>query len=322
LSKVIGLDIGHSAVKVAHGNGTLMFPTAACVAFPLSDDAEARRADKETFAVGSTRYFIGETAQIQGGLTITQGLSADWIDSPEHCALVLAGVDKAVTAGAPRDALVVMGLPANTYSRQRAALKKVASELLGNEVLVVPQPYAPYAEMKLDAKGVPISSMMDAESWGVIEVGYFTTDFTLIQKDRPTERATSSCGGVRLAAENLQRMLAAKGIQANLVEAEESLRTHMIRNFKERIDITDLTRAAAEPLVTEVLDTANRLLEDYARRIDGIIVAGGGAGLIHDRLLERWPNLYRPRNPRFSVAEGMRRYGELQLIARSAAVAA
>jgi plasmid segregation protein ParM len=72
MSAAIGLDIGHSAVKVALSDSKgerhhLVVPTAVCQAFRISDEIEAERAAKETVRVGNVDYFIGETAVIQGG---------------------------------------------------------------------------------------------------------------------------------------------------------------------------------------------------------------------------------------------------------------
>jgi plasmid segregation protein ParM len=62
-------------------------------------------------------------------------------------------------------------------------------------------------------------------------------------------------------------------------------------------------------LSNEIVDTAARLIEPYARKLNGVIVAGGGAEFMFQELSRRWPHAVKPSSPRFSVAEGMRRYG-------------
>ena len=74
-NSVIGLDIGHSAVKIAcysqdEKERHLLFPSIAVPAFSISDDGEARRAARETVMVGSRAYFFGETARTQGGTLV------------------------------------------------------------------------------------------------------------------------------------------------------------------------------------------------------------------------------------------------------------
>ena len=70
-------------------------------------------------------------------------------------------------------------------------------------------------------------------------------------------------------------------------------------------------------LVDEVVDTATRLMEPYARRLDGVIVAGGGADMVYGVLRDRWPHAIKAEDPRFSVAEGMRRFGAALSLVRA-----
>lgn len=79
--KAIGLDVGHSAVKLAYSRGALpetaLIPTAVVPAFTIYDDGAAKRAARETVLVGGRSYFVGETAIAQGGMRTTPGLFED-----------------------------------------------------------------------------------------------------------------------------------------------------------------------------------------------------------------------------------------------------
>lgn len=321
VNSVIGLDIGHSATKVAcytpdGKERHLIFPSIAVPAFTISDDGEARRAARETVLVGSRPYFFGETARTQGG-TAT-GLSEDWVDTPEHMAL-LKGAIKRVRddAGLPDDAMLVMGLPTTLFSRQRDRLKQLAGEVHKGEVKVVPQPFAPFQMLMLDSQGnqSTVRSMM-SESWGVVEVGYYSTDFMLMQRGRWVEKASGSCAGVRVAADHLVRMLADKGLTVDLPECEDALQSRVILNFGKKTDVGHEVDQSIALVVSEVIDTATRLMEPYVRRLDGVLVAGGGAPIVHPRLLEKWPHAFLADRPRLAVAEGMRRFGMALLRAR------
>lgn len=316
--KALGLDIGHSAVKVALAKKTFHFPTASRAAFAITDEAEARRAAKETVRVGENTYFIGETAVTQGA--DVGGLSENWIESDEHTALMIAGMNKAIEAGAAKDSLVVMGLPAQLFARHRARLKEIAEKHLETEVIIMSQPFGPFNEWMLNENGiVKDSQALMSESWAIVEVGYFSTDFALIQKNRWTEAATGGCPGVRVAADALQRLISNRlDVSADLNECDEALRSKYIKNFGQKLDVTSLAQEAADTFSSIVVDTSTRLLESYVRKLDGIIVAGGGADLIYDRLKKRWGNVVRAEKPRLSVAEGMRRFGEMQLLVRAA----
>lgn len=316
MSAAIGLDIGHSAVKVAVSNSKgkreyLIIPTAVCQAIRISDENEAERAAKETVRVGGIDYFIGETAIIQGGANVTSGLSEDWVSTPEHTALMVGSYQKARAIAGVDQPRLVLGLPTHLYSRQKDKLRETAvTALVVNDVRVVPQPMGPYFEAMFDEKGVPASAVNE-ESWGVVEIGYFTTDFMLMMNGRWVEKASGTCSGARVAAEHLQRILGEKGMTVDLFECEEALRKKQIRNFTARVDVTNEVNEAVNILTNEVIDTASRLMEPYARKLDGVIVAGGGAEFMFEKIRERWPHARCPQAARISVAEGMRRFAAM-----------
>lgn len=316
MGAAIGLDIGHSAVKVAVSDPKgkrhfLTIPTAVCQAIRISDEAEAERAAKETVRVGNIDYFIGDTAVVQGGANVTSGLSEDWVSTPEHTALMIGSYQKALALAGVEQPKLVLGLPTHLYSRQKDKLREVAISALGvDNFRVVPQPMGPYFEAMFDEKGVPASAVNE-ESWGVIEIGYFTTDFMLMMGGRWVEKASGTCAGARVAAEHLQRILADKGMTADLLECEEALRKKYIRNFTAKTDVTNEVNEAVGILASEVIDTATRLMEPYARKLDGVIVAGGGAEFMFTKINERWPHAHCPQSPRLAVAEGMRRFAAM-----------
>lgn len=321
---VIGMDVGHSAVKVAvsgspGGVTTILIPTAVCRAFKISDEAEAARAALETVRVGSTEYFVGQTALIQGGSGVSLGLSEDWIETPEYSALVLAAhqaarrvLDRGGDGGV--DVKIVMGLPTSLYSRQKSTLQGITERLLGvKDVRVVPQAMGPYFEMAVGLGGLPNVSF-SAESWAVVEIGYFTTDIMLMMNGRWVEKASGTCAGARVAAEHLQRILGDQGITADLSECEQALRDRTIRDFRVKRDVSEAVDSAVAILAAEVADTSVRLMEPFVRKLDGVIVAGGGAEILFKEIQARWPHAICPKSPRFSVAEGMRRFAAMLAI--------
>jgi len=81
-----------------------------------------------------------------------------------------------------------------------------------------------------------------------------------------------------------------------------------LRNFGERIDVSEHVNRAVEPLAAQIVDKANQLIGKSARSLDGILVAGGGAPLVLSTLQKAWPHARLSENCRFSVAEGFCRY--------------
>lgn len=326
---VIGLDIGHSAVKVAfvkeRGGSmearTMLFPSVVLPAFSISDDAEARRALADTVTVDGRKYFVGETAAIQGGRNAAPSQDEEWTTKAEYKALMQAAIHKLRAEGVLDTAVMVaMGLPTHLFGRQRDELRKLGEELFGPsmEIKVLPQPMGAYQFNMLDENGFPGKhrSYTD-ESWGVVEIGHFSTDFLLMQKARWVERASGACSGVKDAADQLQKILAEKrGITRGLLECEQALRDGTIRHFGETMEVAGEVNEAVEVLVNEIIETATRKLDDYAAGLDGVVLAGGGASIIHSALQQKWPHVRLVENPRFAVSEGFRRFGQGVLNAR------
>ena len=316
MQTAIGFDVGRSSVKiVAARDGVrqeLLFPSAVCPAFTINDERGAARAAAETVFVDGRHFFIGETALLQGGDDLSGGLRDDWVYSDQHAALFLGGLKKLHSTGMVGidTALIVVGLPGALYASQKAGLGQALGKLVPRaEIRVMPQPMGPYQELVFTADGQENRSVnADDDSYAVIEVGQYTTDFALLLHGHTIENAFGSCDGMRIAAEHLQRSLRQSQLSVSMVEATDLLRTRTLRNFGERIDVGEHVTRAVDPLAAQIVDKANQLIGKSARSLDGILVAGGGAPLVLGALQKTWPHARLSANSRFSVAEGFCRY--------------
>lgn len=328
MKRSVGLDIGHSAVKcrARFGNQeeSFIFPSVVCNAFHISDEAEARRATSDTVKVGGKPYFVGDTAQYQSIGKGATGLTDDWIDSPQHEALFLAAINKLRERGLEVDSstMLVLGLPSSLFDKQRNRLKVIAARHTNAIIKVLPQPMGVYHGMMLDGTGMSEAGRSPNESWGVVEVGHYTTDFMLTLDGRWVEQASGSCSGLQVATTALQKILSDGGIQTDLSECQQIMREGHVRNFNQIIDAGPYIHKAVETIVDEVVDTAERLMAAQARKLNGVMVAGGGGGFVFESLKKRWPHALLASDPRFSVAEGFCRLGlgilnmrEAQLVA-------
>jgi plasmid segregation protein ParM len=314
----IGLDVGRSAVKVvaiAEGRRThQLFPSYACPAVTISDEMEAMKARRETVEFNGASWFFGETAYMQGR-NLASGLSDDWVATDEHAALFMGGLKALENAGVPGvdDALILVGLPGRTFESQRSTLASLLSSLAPEaSIRVVPQPAGPYYNLMFSEDGTEDPAhVISEESWAVVEVGHYTCDFMLFRNGRYINWALNSTEGVRVAAQELQRLIAARhGVTVDLNEAAEILQTHKLKNFGRTLSVDTEVSEAARVISTQVIQQANTLFETEARKLTGIILAGGGAPLVYPYLKDHWPTTQMPLNPRFSVAEGYARYAQ------------
>jgi len=323
----IGLDVGRSSVKVvASAPGAarvqLDFPSAFCLATKLSDASAQDRASLETVSVKGVDYFVGHTAIIQGRDDMIGGLSDDWASQPQHAALLLSGLNRLEAAGisGAEKALIVIGLPARLYSSQRHAYQAAVAEHLPRaEIKVAPQSMGPFYTMIFDEDGASVDGL-DGSSFAIVEVGQFTTDFAMIENSHVIDRSFASCDGMRVAAEQLQRIVLDElKINLTLAQATAVLAKPVLRSFGREIDLREHVRAAAQPLALSIADKAAQVFGDRVRSLTGIRVAGGGAPLVHDALAAKWASAaggHLPqdfvsviKNARFAVAEGFLRFG-------------
>ena len=207
----IAIDGGHSMFKVraaslASPDERLSFqiPTVVMPAIALTNEQTRQKAELETVELDGRRYFIGDTALRQGRSEVYTGQNADWIESPQHDALVLGAWRKAMQAFGNPSARVhlVMGLPAKFVGPQRDALRNrivalLTPRLLPGQtlrVMVQSQADAPLQWLSIQGNGrLHPGRDLDNEAWGVIEIGHYTTDFALCDRGAMMEYAAISC---------------------------------------------------------------------------------------------------------------------------------
>lgn len=281
-------------------------------AVSLSTPAADAAAKADTVAVNSRRYFIGETAVIHSGGRVLDGLTDEWVASPEYLALMAGGYNKAIKRMGTDDVTVAIGLPSRLYARQKDRLRVSASSTLGvqsSQVVVLPQPMAAFYNYILNANGGASQNLKFDDRWYVVDVGYYTTDFGCSDHTVWAAGGQDSVQGTYTAAIALKREVAAQyGIDISVRDAETALRTGSIRDQGEVIDLGPIVATVIEPLARSIIDSATQIWGTAnVRSAAGIYVAGGGSSLVFDKVKETWRHAVCAENARFAVAEGLRR---------------
>jgi plasmid segregation protein ParM len=319
---VAAFDIGHSTVKVSASGKKFMFPSVAIPALRISDKNESAVADREKVIHAGKPWFFGETALLQGGLNWATGLSDDWIDSPEHSVLFLGALKKLEQEQIEPPSMVVMGLPVQAMKSEKShadrLLASVSGLLPNAEIKIVPQPFGAFSNITLDANGRPVPErLIHLISWAVIDIGFYTTDFILMNRGHWIEMASDSCPGISMAAEHLMQRLANKNIKIDMADADAALRQRSLNYYGQPVDIQEDVAEAIAIASSKIIDTAERYFAPHASKLNGVLVAGGGAQAVIDGLNAKWPHVMLAEDPRMSVVEGMRRFGEAALFVRS-----
>lgn len=327
----VGMDIGHSAPKLVwastlepHQHQQDFFPTVVCPAITLSDEGTRRRAARETVTLNGRDFFYSETAVKQGRAQSYSGQEKDWIFTDTHDVLVIgafrrtAEAVETTTGYAPNHYELIVGLPQAWYETQRRELKMRVTQLVepllrvGQTVNVraQSQPNGPLQEMIFLADGrISAAHDFDRERWGVIEIGQHTSDFILTDGPDFIESASGSCVGFAAVYERMTAILQSKNLPFDLGSVDRAIREGELTVYGKKINLSAELEEASAQLLYIVRDEAQRRFGEAASSLNGVIVAGGGAPVLFDGLLEVFPHAVMSPAPRFSVAEGFCRYG-------------
>lgn len=331
----IGIDIGHSSVKVSVkiagkpdlSGASFNFPTVVSGWKLISNDLTAQKALRDTVSVGAKRYFIGETAIRQGQADSFSGQSRDWVNSEEHDALLIGAWSRAVSVlhenGVvnPANIALVVGLPTSYYLEQRPGLRARVFNLIQSRlapgqklsVHVEAQSRAPLLCEALDFDGHATGRAGENESWGVVEIGHFTTDFTFHDKGQEIDGLSGSVSGVRMAYDLIAGKFKQGNYPVDIESIDVAIRTKKTKMYGAEVDVSSIVNPAIEEFASYILNEVAARFGDKAPRMDGIIIAGGGAHIVGGMIAEKYPNAKIYPNPRHIVAEGYARLGLLAL---------
>ncbi len=335
--QVVGLDVGHSAVKMTYEgeNGAVsraLFSALACPAFTLTNAMEAQRAKADTVEFDGLSYFVGETARLQGQAELPVGLRDNWIETREHAALLAMSAKVAQEhgkKGLPR--LWVLGLPVVQFARDRDHLGAIAERYLprGDRIKIMQQPDAAYYARIYTRDGLPAPGVTpENEAWAVIDIGYYTTDFVIYERGRYIEAAAGRHNGMRSVVEVIQREMALAGVERSIVEIEEALPRGSLIDRGQIFDFSKIANQSIDYFTSKIIEEASRLMGRRLNALNGILVAGGGAPLAIESFRKVWPHAQLARDefhsdakdgsamhgPRFVISEGYFRYGKSLLL--------
>lgn len=315
---VIGLDIGHSAVKIAVGSTTDIFPAFAIPAATSSVASVDSVSAQDTVQVDGAPYFVGQSALVHSPDLALDDLREGWIETPEHTALLLAGYRRGLALAGSADAsepIVALGLPSRLYQSQVARLTELAQLHLGlpkARIVAIPQALAAFMAFVLDNDGVPRTDMaIEGTAWGVIDVGYFTTDFGLLRDGVwSVPGAKSAHGASAMASEIQARINSTHGVGLSLLECDAIVRNRVARLWGKQVDCSREAGEAIEGYTHMLAKQAAQVFGSALPTLNGVLLVGGGATAVADSLRKHIPHIQISKEIplRFSVVEGLRRY--------------
>jgi plasmid segregation protein ParM len=292
--KILGADIGFGYTKATDGRQTQVFKSVvgeATTAQFTDTLLPSTAATPRHIEYGGERYFVGELAESQSrgrGFTLDQGQFLGQYAKT----LALASIAPLVDSGDP--IRLVTGLPISFFRKHKDALttllqnrhavtlvqpngERIDKNLNIERVRVIPQPFGSMFNLMLNDLGKPSSQRFLSEKIGIIDIGFRTSDYTISEKTKFSERGSMSTdSGISAAYTAIAALLQEKsGVNVELYRLYESITRGNIKIKGQRFDLKAVTEQAFNQLAMRIATEVNRLWADDWD-IDAIVVTGGG----------------------------------------------
>jgi len=305
MDTIIGIDIGFGFTKATDGKRFQVFKSiyGEAIDFQFKESLlNSNQPDEHIqIDVDGTSYFVGELAERQSSnrqftLEQTQFITAS------TRILALAALSRFITADR-QSFKIVVGLPIGHYRQYKNELYRLLRQshnigitdaqgvrkevVIGiSEVKVIPQPIGSVMDRLLDDVGKASDLRFASEKIGVIDVGFSTSDYTISDKARYSERGSlTTQNGISKAFETISGKLKDScGINIELYRLFEAIETGSIKIRGKGYDLRKITQIAFQQLAANIASDANRIWSDDWD-MDAIMITGGGGAVLAPYLL-------------------------------------
>ena len=297
---IISIDIGFGFTKATDGNDFLVFKSiyGEAVEFQYKENLLDSNVGDEHLhiEVNGTSYFVGEQAERQSSTRIFTLDQSQFISSSSKV-LALAALSKLVKD--PKQPIhLVVGLPIGHYREHKDELAKILctthkfkvittsgesikTSVTVEDVRVIPQPIGTVMDRLLNREGFPQNKRFATDKIGIIDVGFKTTDYTISDKGRYSERGSlMTNNGVSKAFTQIgNKLKQACGVDIEIYRLHKAVDAGSIKVRGKSYDLKKITEHAFKQLASEIATDANRVWQDDWD-IDAIMITGGGGAVV------------------------------------------
>ncbi|WP_457642384.1 ParM/StbA family protein [Persephonella sp.] len=297
---IIAIDTGFSSVKVKTQDKEFKFPSAIAVykqsAIRLGDE------DTPKYKYQGREFVVGEEALDYDDKKYAR--SVEFL--MEYTPLFIA---EAVRQADGEYNQLSVGLPLGYYMEYKDRLKEKLSKFMINgkvyefDVAVHPQGVGILADY------VYQETPEEDETGYVLDIG-FNTVIAVRYKDLKAKAEGSKqyeLFGISKAIEDLQEYIKANyDLNLNSIEANDVfLKGYLKAGYGKRYDLTDVINKIMENYIDTLLKTIENEFDAYLKKVDRLVIAGGGAYHIEKYLPEKYREfIYTPDKPEFSNVRG------------------
>ncbi len=334
--QILGIDVGFGFTKATNGKDTLIFKSIfgedADIQF-WADFGDDTPTDHIHVTIDGKSYFIGDLAEQQSSVlhfTLDQEkLITDYV---KILSLAVAGMflDKGGAINVPIN--LVSGLPIGFFKQNHERFNELLTghhsvtyhsqngqettkELHINKVRMLPQPLGSVLNLLMDDNGKIVNKTLANQKIGVVDIGFRTTDFTILDRLRYIDRGsrtieTGIARGFSVIANKLREKC---GVSVELYRLYNAAETGSIKMRGNRVNFVKIRDEVYSQLAASIANDIDRLwAADWD--IDAIILTGGGCRDLAQYLRPQITGNIIPvetnRDPRLNNVLGYIKYGQ------------
>jgi plasmid segregation protein ParM len=317
---IVGLDVGYGYTKALSGTAEVMFPSIVGPAIDIKYQNELASADRGLEVdIAGRRQFVGELARLQSSLPVSPLARERDLDIVRT--LALTAIQQIGADGG--EVTLITGLPVSWY-QDAEDLKSVLQGrhvywvngerawVEVTEVRVIPQPFGTLFRTLLNRRGILTDpKRLTDRRVAIIDVGTYTTDYALSDALRYVEpRSGSTQSAMAEVYKLLQRTIGEQyDLELDLRDVESALRAGAVTLYGDQVSIEPFIKSAVDEVAGAIIAQAESLWPNRARTFAAVLLTGGGASFVHDRVSDVFPHAQLVDNAQLANAEGFWRYG-------------
>ncbi len=296
--EVIGIDIGFGFTKATNGKETIIFKSIFGDASEIqfwADFGEGSPTDHIHVAIDGKSYFVGDLAEQQSSVlnfTLDQErLISDYV---RILALTVTGLffNNNTPINVPIN--VVSGLPIGYFKQNHERFNEILTghhsityhshngekstrEIYINKVRMLPQPLGSILNNLMDADGKIVDEDLASQKVGVVDIGFRTTDFTVLDHLRYIDRGSRTIDtGISKGFSVISNKLREKcGVGVELYRLYKAAQEGSIKMRGHGFSFEKIRDQVYSQLAATIANDLDRLWADDWD-IDSIILTGGG----------------------------------------------
>jgi len=332
---VLGIDIGFGFTKATNGKDTIIFKSifgdAADIQF-WADFGDDTPTDHIHVTIDGKSYFIGDLAEQQSSvLHFTLDQEKLITQFVKILSLTVAGMfmKKGASINVPIN--LVSGLPIGYFKENHERFNELLSghhtityhasdgretnkEIYINKVRMLPQPMGSILNLLMDDKGKIVNKDLAGQKIGVVDIGFRTTDFIVMDRLRYIDRGSRTIdSGISKGFSIIANKLREKaGVSVALYRLYRAAETGSIKMRGHGFAFSKVRDQVYSQLSAVIAGEIDRLWADDWD-IDTIILSGGGSRELAQYLQPLITGNVLPvdlsRDPRLNNVFGYFKYG-------------